>query len=143
MWTRSYSIIVKDVSLEVLWTVWSDVNQWHTWKNNIQFAKIEGAFETGNSFVFKPKSGLRLVVGLPEVNPNKNFITATSFLGATMCDNHELIERADGIEVKITINIDGILSWVWRKIVAEGVVAGLPGQTEAMIARALKIQQKN
>ena len=110
MWTRSYSIIVKDVSLEVLWTVWSDVNQWHTWKNNIQFAKIEGAFETGNSFVFKPKSGLRLVVGLPEVNPNKNFITATLFFGATMCDNHELIERADGIEVKITINMDGILS---------------------------------
>ena len=82
-------------------------------------------------------------MGLPEVNPNKNFITATLFFGATMCDNHELIERADGIEVKITINIDGILSWVWRKIVAEGVVAGLPGQTEAMIARALKIQQKN
>ena len=143
MWTRSYSIIVKDVSLEVLWTVWSDVNQWHTWKNNIQFAKIEGAFETGNSFVFKPKSDPRLVVGLPEVNPNKNFITATSFLGATMRDNHELIERTDGIEVKITINMDGMLSWVWRKIVAEGVVAGLPAQTDAMIARALKTQQKN
>ena len=141
MWTRSYSTIVRNTSLEALWAVWSDVNQWHTWKDNIEFAKIEGAFETGNSFVFKPKGGPRLVLGLPEVNPNKNFIMVTSFFGATMRDNHELIAHADGIEVKTTITMDGILSWVWRKMVAEGVVAGLPSQTDAMIARVLKIQQ--
>ena len=141
MWTRSYSTIVKGASLEALWAVWSDVNQWHTWQDDIEFAKIEGAFKSGNSFAFKPKGGPNLVLGLPEVNPNKNFITVTSFFGATMRDNHELIAHADGIEVKTTITMDGILSWVWRKMVAEGVVAGLPSQTDAMIARVLKIQQ--
>jgi hypothetical protein len=31
MWSSSYSKKVEGVSVQQLWKVWSDVNEWHRW----------------------------------------------------------------------------------------------------------------
>lgn len=55
MWTKSHSIVTKEVTKEQMWKLFADVNNWHTWDEGIEFAKMEGEFEKGNFFTLRPK----------------------------------------------------------------------------------------
>jgi hypothetical protein len=136
MWTQSYSKTVKDLSAAQVWKVWSDVDRWHLWQSDIEYARMNGPFESGGSFKFKPRGGPDLTLELSEVRPNALFVDITRFPLARMVDSHELIERDDGLEIKTTIRMEGPLAFLWRKIVGEDVVKSLPGQTDNLIAQA-------
>lgn len=41
-----------------------------------------------------------------------------------------------GLKLTTTIKVEGPLSWIWRKIVAEEIVATLPHQTDMLIKLA-------
>jgi len=139
MWSESYSQLVDGINAEQIWKVWSDVNQWHTWQDDIEYAKLEGDFVTGEVFQFKPKGGPNLNIELTEVKPNSLFIDLTKFPLANMYDSHELIEHGDKLEIKTTIRIEGPLSFLWRKIVAEGVAKGMAAQTNRLIEKAKNV----
>lgn len=135
-WTRTYSTVVNDVLVKDLWDVWADVNCWSAWQDDIEYAKLTDEFKTGNHFLFKSKGAPKAFkLLLSDVQPLRQFTDVTHFFGATMHDDHELIERDEGVEIKTTINIEGPLAWVWRKIVAEGIVKSLPEQTDNLIKR--------
>ena len=140
MWTQSYSKTVKDLSAAQVWKVWSDVDRWHLWQDDIEFARMNGPFETGGSFKFKPKGGPNLTLELSEVRPNALFVDITRFPLARMVDSHELIERDGGLEIKTTVRMEGPLAFLWRKIVGEDVVKSLPAQTDNLIAQAALVQ---
>ncbi|GHU88747.1 hypothetical protein FACS1894174_03030 [Bacteroidia bacterium] len=53
MWTKSHSIVTKEVTKEQMWKLWSDVNSWATWDKTIEFASLEGKFEAGNVYYFQ------------------------------------------------------------------------------------------
>ncbi len=57
MFSRTHSSIVKDVRADQVWSVWSDVNQWHQWQDDIEFARLDAPFEAGSRFKFKPGAG--------------------------------------------------------------------------------------
>lgn len=136
MWTRSYSTKVTDVPATRLWAVWSDVDQWHRWQDDIEYARLEGRFDNGQTFRFKPKGGPDLRLELCDVKPGVAFTDITRFPLARMVDSHELIEHEDGVEVKTTLTIHGPLAFLWRKLVAEGVARSLPQQTDSLIRAA-------
>jgi hypothetical protein len=136
MWSSSYSKKVEGVSAQQLWKVWSDVNEWHRWQDDIEYARIEGAFESGRSFRFKPKGGPDLRLELSGVEPGRAFTDITRFPLARMVDSHELIDHGDGVEVKTTVTVQGPLAFLWRKLVAEGVARSLPEQTERLVQAA-------
>jgi hypothetical protein len=136
MWTKSYSKTVKGLDVGQAWKVWTDVNEWHTWQNDIAFAKLEGDFTTGNSFLLKPKGGPKVKIELIQVEANKVFTDLTKFPLARMYGMHEFIVHGDELEIRTTMSIEGRLSFLWRKLVAEDIVKGLPEQTERLIAKA-------
>ena len=136
MWTKTYSKVVDDVSTEQVWKVWSDVNQWHTWQDDIEYAQLEGEFKAGNAFRFKPKGGPNINIELTEVKKNAVFVDLTRFFLAKMYDSHELIERGNQLEIKTTLRLEGPLSFVWRKLVVDDIAKGLQEQTERLIAKA-------
>jgi hypothetical protein len=136
MWQKSYSTIVNDLQATQLWKIWSDINQWHTWQDDIEYAKLDVAFAEGSYFGFKPKGGPKFNLQLTKVVPNSVFVDLTRFPLAKMHDSHELIDRGNGVEIKTTIRIEGPLSFVWRKLVGENIVAGLKEQTEKLITKA-------
>jgi hypothetical protein len=136
MWSKSYSQRVKGLSAGQVWTIWSDVNQWHSWQDDIEYAKLDGAFERGNTIRFKPKGGLVFKIKLTRVEPKSVFDDLTSFPLAKMYDSHELIEHGDELEIRTTIRISGPLSYIWRKLIAENVAEGMPEQTQKLIEKA-------
>lgn len=139
MWTRSYSKKIKGLSKELVWEVWTDVNQWHMWQDDIEYAKLEGGFEKGGIIRFKPKGGPKIKLHLIEVVPGSVFVDCTNFPLAKMFDRHELIAHGDELEIKSTIRVEGPLSFVWRKLVAEDVANGLEQQTDKLIERVRNV----
>jgi len=139
MWSKTYSQKIKGLSAKHLWNVWTDVNQWHTWQDDIEYAKLDGEFAAGKSFLFKPKGGSEIRIELTKVEPNRTFIDLTRFPLAKMYDTHEIIDHGSELEVKTTISVDGLLSFLWRKIVVEDIANGLKVQTEKLIERAKNV----
>jgi len=139
MWTKTYSQKVTGLKADHVWKVWTDVNQWHTWQDDIEYAKLEGEFKAGNRFLFKPKCGPKINIELTRVEPKRIFIDLTRFPLAKMYDAHEIINHGDVVEIKTTISIEGLLSFLWRKIVAENVAHGMKEQTDKLITRAKSV----
>lgn len=136
MWSRTYSKKVKGLSVEQIWKVWTDVDQWNQWQTDVEFAKMQSEFKTGGEFLFKPKGGPKLTLKLTEVKDKKLFTDLTQFPLAKMYDAHEILVNGDEVELKCTTSIEGPLAFLWRKIVAEDVFKGVPGQIDSLIKRA-------
>jgi hypothetical protein len=136
MWSKTYSTRVSGVQAEKVWNLWADVNQWHTWQSDIEYAKLDGAFKVGNTFRLKPKSGPGVSIEIINAEPGRQFTDLTRFPGARMFGCHEFIAHGDELEIRTTMSIEGVLSFVWKKIVAENVAKGMAEQTEALIEKA-------
>ena len=136
MWSKTYSKKVQGLKAEQAWKVWTDLNQWHTWQSDIEYAKLEGEFKVGNTFLLKPKGGPRVNIEIIKVEPNRQFTDLTRFPGAKMYGSHEFVIHGDELEIKTTMSIEGPLSFVWRKIVAEDVANGMMEQTDNLIEKA-------
>lgn len=126
MWTRSHTIITKEASKEQLWKLFADVNNWHSWDEGIEFAKMEGRFEKGNHFILKPKGGPKVKIELIEATENKSFTDLTRFPLAKMFGNHRFEETPEGLKVTTTMTVTGPLGFLWRKLVAQDIVNSLP-----------------
>jgi hypothetical protein len=136
MWSKTYSKRIRGVRAEKLWTVWTDVNQWHTWQPDIEYAKLDGEFKVGNIFKLKPKGGPEVSIEIVKVKTGRLFTDLTRFPGARMFGCHEFIAHGDELEIRTTMSIEGFLSFLWKKIVAENIANGLAEQTEALIEKA-------
>ena len=126
MWTKSHSIVTKEVTKEQMWKLFANVNNWHTWDQGIEFAKLDGKFEKGNFFTLRPKGGPNVKVELLETIENKMFLDVTKFPLAKMYDQHTFEETSQGLKITNTITVKGILGILWRKIVAQKIVDALP-----------------
>ncbi len=136
MWTKSHSIVTKEVTKEQLWKLFSNVNQWHTWDSGIEYAKMEGKFEKGNRFILKPKGGPKVNIALVEAIENKTFTDYTKFPLAKMYGKHDFTETPDGLKITTTMTVKGPLGFLWRKIVAQGIADAMPVEMLAQVKHA-------
>ena len=136
MWSKSHSQTVKGIKAGQVWKVWTDINHWHTWHDDIEYAKMDGEFKVGSTFLLKPKGGPAVTIALIKVEPNKGFTDLTCFPLAKMYGEHEFVQRGETLEIKTTMRVEGPLSFIWRKLVAEGVANSMKAQTDNLIARA-------
>ena len=139
MWTRSHSIETNEVTKEQMWKLFADVNNWHTWDKGVAFAKIEGKFEKGNHFMFQPKGGPKLKIGIVEAVENKSFTDFTKFPLAKMYGEHTFEETSTGLKLTTTMKIGGLLAFFWRKIVAQKIVDALPEDMQQQINTAKQL----
>ncbi|PZR31374.1 MAG: polyketide cyclase [Azospira oryzae] len=139
MWTRSYSVTSKEVTKEQMWKLVADVNNWHTWDEGIEYARMEGAFEQGNHFKLLPKGGPEVKIKLVRTEPLHRFTDQTSFPLATMLGDHVFEETAEGLKITVTMTVTGVLSFLWIKLVAQKIVDGLPKDVMAQVKAASKL----
>lgn len=139
MWTKSYSVTSSDVTKEQMWKLFADVNNWHNWHNGIEYAKMEGKFEKGNFFELKPKGSPKVKIELVEVVENLKFTDYTRFPLAKMYGEHTFEDTTEGLKITTTMTVKGILGFLWRKIVAQDIVDGLPSEMVEQIKYASKL----
>jgi polyketide cyclase/dehydrase/lipid transport protein len=136
MWSKTHSIVTKEVTREQLWKLYSDIDNWHTWDSGVESARLEGKFEVGSYFQLKPKGGPKVRIQLVEIIPNRKFVDMTRFPLAKMYGEHTFEDTTEGVRMTITMKVEGILAGLWRRIVAQGIVDKLPGEMAHQVRTA-------
>jgi hypothetical protein len=139
MWKRTYSTVTREITKEQLWGLFADVNSWHKWDNNIEFAKINGRFISGNHFMLRPKGGPTVKIELVETIENSKYIDVTRFPFAKMYDEHLFENTAEGVRITNTIWVTGILSFLWVRLVAQKIANDAPADMQKQIAAAKRL----
>lgn len=139
MWSKSYSKVFKGINKKAVWQLWTDVNNWPKWDQELDYCKMDTAFIEGSQFILKPKGGPNVKIILSEVKPYEKFTDYCKFLGATMYDYHELEETSEGLLIKNTITVTGPLRFIWVNIIAKNVANSIPKNTEALVNLAKTI----
>ena len=139
MWIKSHTIVTKSATREQMWHLFADVNDWHRWDDGIEYARIEGEFKAGNHFLLKPKGSPEVKIHLVETQENQKFVDETRFPLATMNGTHTFETTSEGLRITTTMSMKGPLGFLWRKLVAQGIVDGLPGEMEKQVAYASKL----
>jgi hypothetical protein len=79
MWSRIYSRTVEGLSREEIYAVWSDIDRWPEWLDDVERTRLEGPFAKGVFFAFKPKGGPKLRLEVTEATHGKSFTDVTRF----------------------------------------------------------------
>jgi hypothetical protein len=136
MWTHTYSKTFKNVKKETIWQLWTDVNNWPTWQEDLDYCKLEGPFVVGNHFMLKPKGVKAFKIELTEIEEGRKFTDCTTFFGAKMYGTLELEETKEGLCLTNIHTVTGPLRWLWIKLVAQNVAHSASQQMEALVERA-------
>jgi len=138
MLQQKHTVITQDVTAEQVWKVWSDVDNWSSFDSDLEWTKAPDNFKfaPGHYFYLKPKGGPKVKIIISDITLHQTFTDYVEFFGARMTDAHELKQTAAGLEISNTISVRGPLAWLWRKLVAEKVAAGIPEQTQRLIELA-------
>jgi hypothetical protein len=139
MWTKTFSITTKDITKEQIWKLASNINNWHTLNNGIEYAELHGKFEKGNHYIIRPKNGQNIKVNLLEVTEYKNFLELVKFPLAKMYYNHLIEETPNGLKLTNTITVEGLLSFLWVKLVVQKIADALPADLQEHIKIASKL----
>ena len=132
MWQATHTLTVPQLDKAAVWAAWADVNHWHLWDRDLEYAKLDGAFSEGESFILKPRGGPRVKISILRVAPLVGYTDLTHFPLARMYGIHDMEETPAGLRLTITIRVEGPLSWLWRKIVAQKVADESPAQMRAL-----------
>lgn len=133
MWKRTHSKLYEGVSKKVIWQIWTDVNNWTEWHDDLDYCRLTGPFKAGNYFMLKPKGVKAVKITLTDVQKNRRFTDCTNFLGAKMFDSHSMEETENGLLLKHEIVVTGPLKWLWIKLVAQNVANTVPNEMDALI----------
>lgn len=136
MWKRTFNKTYQNVKKEDIWRIWTDINNWPTWHDDLEYCTLNGPFVVGNHFILKPKGVSAVKIELTEIVEGKKFTDCTTFFGAKMYDTHELEETKDGLRITNTLIVTGWLKYIWIKLVAQHVADTIPAETEALIKLA-------
>lgn len=133
MWIRTYSKEFQGIKKEDVWKVWVDINNWPKWHGDLDYCQLEGDFKAGNYFMLKPKNMKAVKIILTNVIDGHLFTDCTSFFGAKMYDTHEVEEILNGVKLTNKLVVNGPLSWLWIKLVAQNVANTVPDEMESLI----------
>jgi hypothetical protein len=136
MWQAKHEALFPTLTRNAVWEVWRNVNAWQSWDVDIEFAHLTGDFEPGARFMLKPKGGPHLSIELIAVEAGRSFTDVTHLPLARLFDVHEMEETPQGLLIKSRMYVTGPLAWLWRRLVARGVAAGVPKQMRALAQRA-------
>lgn len=136
MWTQSHTQVYQGVKKEDIWRLWIDVNNWHKWAPDIDYARMEGPFVVDSHFIIKPKGKPEVKLHLVEVEPLKKYTDTFKFFGATLYGIHKIEETKNGLKLTITIQITGPLQFIWKILVGRRIENKIAEQMDALVALA-------
>jgi hypothetical protein len=138
MWCHRFETR-SDLSPEQIWPVIADVASWGQVDHNIERLIIEQEPAVGVPFTLKPKGGPTLKFVIVDFTPPYRYSDICKMPFASMKTLHTL-EEGNGTIIRVDIEVSGLLSSVWGRLVGRKHADGLPAQTARILARAAQLE---
>lgn len=111
---------------EVLFRIYEDVQNWHTWDPDTKSATLEGPFQVGSRGRLTPTKGNSVPMVLTQVVPGQCFTVESKIPLFRMLFEHELRPAAAATEVVHRVIFSGLLSLVLGPMLSKQLNSGLP-----------------
>jgi polyketide cyclase/dehydrase/lipid transport protein len=99
--------------------LWSDINNWNKFDESVEWAQLDKTFDVGSHFILKPRGGPKVKASIVSLEPDKEFTNTSQMPGAVLRFSHATTRRDGCVDIRITISIDGPLSWFWIRILGK------------------------
>ena len=136
MWQHTFEHRT-DLPVEAIWPILADVAHWAEVDHNIERIEISQPAAVGVPFKLKPKGGPKLSFVIGDFAPPTTYSDICRMPLARMKTLHELIPGPQ-TTMRVTIEIHGPLARLWGRLVGRTHAAGLPDQTQRILAAARK-----
>lgn len=133
MWSTEASATTQ-ASLEAIWRLWADVDNWKEWDPGLEDSSISDSFVEGTHYELKPKGGPKVTSVLTDVRPGEGFSDHTRLPLANLDFSHEVERVGEGTRITHRVEISGPLSFVFARLMGRGFEGGLP-ETVRNLAR--------
>lgn len=105
--------ITIDASIEKVWSVMTDINNWSNWQTDISNAKLNGALQPNTTFDWKT-GGVNIHSTLHAVEPYKQFGWTGKTFGLFAIHNWALTETNGQINVSVDESMEGFLTKIFK-----------------------------
>lgn len=130
---------IENISKEKIYNLWTDVDNWSKWNENILDSKLIGEFKEGTFIKLAIKDAPKSKIKLLKIKKNKSFTYLTTFLLAKMYTTYEIIEKNNHLELRASIKIEGLLSFLWKQLLVQDVADVLEADVASFV-RLVKLQ---
>jgi len=133
MWKKEFTI-ETEVSKEQIWKIWSDVKNWNKWDKDVQSSELNGEFEKGTSGYLKPKKGPKSKFKIESLHYPFEFTTRSNLPFAKMDFTHRMEEKDEKTLITHGIEISGVTTFVFSKIIGKKIIDQLPSTMKNLIS---------
>jgi Polyketide cyclase / dehydrase and lipid transport len=124
-WTTDASV-ETNAPPETVWALWTDVENWPTWDQEVQHAKIQGPFATGTKGTLKPKGGPQSSFTMTDTVPFRSFTSRSKLPLTTLDFHHTLHVNGATTTVEHRVVMSGPLTFLFRRLIGTKIQRGLP-----------------
>jgi len=135
MKTYAHTLTTK-ASKESIWELWSSVDDWNKWDEDIRDAEISGPFESGTIGYLKPIHGPLTRFRLKETHFQESFTVKSKLPLGRMYMVHEMKEDEDTLSLTHSIIFKGPLSFLYARVIGKRLNKELPNTMHHLIDAA-------
>ena len=139
MWIEKYSKNYPGLNKEAVWKVWSDVNNWPEWDEDLEWAELEEPFAPKCRYKLKPKKGRVQKISLTSFTDGHSFTERRKLIGGQIFTIHDLEETSSGLTIINKIIVTGWLKFLWIRLIANKAASRAYEKTEALVERAKNV----
>lgn len=134
--------ITVKATVEQIWKVYANVNQWSKWDPDTKASSIDGKFETGATGWHQSPTGPRTPLQFVSVVPNESFMVESRSPLSKIQFDHQLVPEGDEVEVIHRVEFSGLLAPLWGRVVGKVIARAMPLTLQALKVRAEKATKK-
>ena len=110
----------------VLFRIYEDVANWHTWDPDTKRAFLDGPLQLGSKGKLTPTKGNTVPIRVTEVTRDRSFTVESKIPLLRMIFEHELKPVASGTEVVHRVTLSGSLLFILGRMLTRQIDSGLP-----------------
>ena len=111
---------------EMIFAIYEDVANWHTWDPDTKKATLDGPFQVGSRGRLTPTKGNTVPMQLTHVAAGKAFTVESKIALFRMLFEHELSPSSQGTQVVHRVSFFGLLSYLLGPMLIRQLNVGLP-----------------
>jgi hypothetical protein len=111
---------------EVIFRIYEDVANWHTWDPDTKQAMLDGPMRVGARGKITPPKGMTVPMLVTEMTSDRNFTVESKIPLFCMVFEHVLNPSESGTEVIHRVTFSGLLSIVLGPMLSKQLNTGLP-----------------